>query len=39
MKLDLLLTKSNMDQQVRELMSNELRTKGKHLINFHIIAI
>ena len=29
MKLDLLLTKSNMDQQVRELMSNELRDKRK----------
>ena len=29
MKLHLLLTNSNMDQQVRELLSNELRDKKK----------
>ena len=29
MKLDLLLTKSNMDQKVREVKSNELRDKRK----------
>ena len=29
MKLDLLITKSNMNQQVRELLSNELRDKRK----------
>ena len=33
MKLDLLLTKSNMDQQVRELLSNELRDKRKTFDN------
>ena len=29
MKLDLLFTKSNMDQQVREILSNELGNKRK----------
>ena len=31
MKLDLLPTKSNMDQQVRELLSNELRDKKENI--------